>query len=45
MNFRPVDIARKLNVSTSALRNYEAAGLVPPAERTAAGHRTYTESA
>ncbi|SEG45567.1 MerR family DNA-binding transcriptional regulator [Paenibacillus sp. UNC499MF] len=43
MNFRPVDIARKLNVSTSALRNYEAAGLVPPAERTAAGHRTYTE--
>ncbi|MGW9126859.1 MerR family DNA-binding transcriptional regulator [Paenibacillus chitinolyticus] len=43
MNFRPIDIARKLHVSTSALRNYEAAGLVPPANRTASGHRTYTE--
>lgn len=40
---RPIDIARKLNVSTSALRNYEEKGLVPPAHRSASGYRKYTE--
>ncbi|WP_223836655.1 MerR family DNA-binding transcriptional regulator [Paenibacillus oceani] len=40
---RPIDIAEKLNLSTSALRNYEAKGLVPPALRSAGGHRMYTE--
>ncbi|MDF2721597.1 MAG: transcriptional regulator [Paenibacillus sp.] len=39
---RPIDIANKLNVSTSALRNYEANGLVPPTERSTSGYRLYT---
>lgn len=39
---RPIDIARKLKLSTSALRNYEAQGLVPPVERSAGGYRLYT---
>lgn len=43
MNIRPIDIASKLNISTSALRNYEAQGIVPPTERTASGYRIYTE--
>lgn len=41
--WRPIDIARRLNLSTSALRNYEAKGLVPPAVRSSGGHRMYTE--
>ncbi|AWX54941.1 MerR family DNA-binding transcriptional regulator [Brevibacillus brevis] len=40
---RPIDIARKLKLSTSALRNYEAQGLVPPVERSESGYRKYTE--
>lgn len=40
---RPIDIARKLKLSTSALRNYEAQGLVPPAERSESGYRLYTD--
>lgn len=43
MNLRPIDIATKLNISTSALRNYEAQGIVPPTERSASGYRMYTE--
>lgn len=39
---RPIDVARKLGVSTSTLRKYEAFGFVPPVERTAAGYRVYT---
>ncbi len=39
---RPIDVARKLGVSTSALRNYEVFGFVPPVERTVAGYRVYT---
>ncbi len=39
---RPIEIARKLNVSTSTLRNYEDQGLVPPTKRTSKGHRVYT---
>jgi len=40
---RPIDIARKLNVSTTTLRNYEEFGLIPPVSRTASGYRIYTE--
>ncbi|HEY0638047.1 MAG TPA: TioE family transcriptional regulator [Pseudonocardiaceae bacterium] len=41
-HLRPVDLARGHGLSTQAVRNYEAAGILPPAERTAHGHRTYT---
>jgi len=39
---RPVDLAREHSLSTQAIRNYEAAGILPSAERTSHGHRTYT---
>jgi DNA-binding transcriptional MerR regulator len=39
---RPVDLARGHGLSTQAVRNYEAAGILPGAERTAYGYRTYT---
>ncbi|MEU9507848.1 TioE family transcriptional regulator [Micromonospora sp. NPDC048170] len=39
---RPVDLARAHGLSTQAIRNYEAAGILPGAERTAHGYRTYT---
>lgn len=40
---RPVDIARKLQVSTTMLRNYEELGVIPPVQRTVAGYRRFTE--
>ncbi|WP_205516835.1 MerR family DNA-binding transcriptional regulator [Paenibacillus sp. SYP-B3998] len=40
---RPIDIARKLKISTSALRNYEDLGIVPPTERSSSGYRIYTK--
>ncbi|MFI2374888.1 TioE family transcriptional regulator [Streptomyces sp. NPDC018964] len=40
---RPVDLARRHGLSTQAVRNYEEAGILPPAGRTAHGYRTYTE--
>lgn len=40
---RPIDIARKLNISTSTLRHYESWGIVPPAARKKNGYRIYTE--
>lgn len=43
MELRPIDIARKLDVGTSALRHYEEWGIVPPAKRKANGYRVYTE--
>ncbi|MCU9602114.1 MerR family transcriptional regulator [Pallidibacillus thermolactis] len=43
MEFRPIDIAKKLDVGTSALRHYEEWGIVPPAKRKANGYRIYTE--
>ncbi len=43
LTVRPIDIARKLNVSTSALRHYEDWGIIPPVERGANGYRVYTE--
>lgn len=43
MSVRPVDIARKLGISTTTIRTYETMGLVPPVPRSAAGYRNYTE--
>lgn len=40
---KPIDIARKLNISTSALRHYESWGIVPEADRATNGYRIYTE--
>ncbi|MGD9986418.1 MerR family transcriptional regulator [Pseudonocardia sp.] len=39
---RPVDLARAHGLSTQAIRNHEAAGILPPAGRTAHGYRVYT---
>ncbi|WP_432872551.1 TioE family transcriptional regulator [Microbispora rosea] len=39
---RPVDLAREHGLSTQAIRNYEDAGILPAAGRTAHGYRTYT---
>lgn len=43
MKLRPIDIARKLNISTSTLRHYESWGMLPPVQRSASGYRIYTE--
>jgi DNA-binding transcriptional MerR regulator len=40
---RPIDLAREHGLSTQAVRNYEEAGLLPPAVRTASGYRRYSE--
>ncbi|MFI5727260.1 TioE family transcriptional regulator [Streptomyces cyaneofuscatus] len=42
MRLRPVDLARPHGLSTQAVRNYEEAGILPAAERTESGYRTYT---
>lgn len=42
MRLRPVDLAREHGLSTQAVRNYEEAGILPAARRTARGYRTYT---
>ncbi|MFF7857499.1 MerR family transcriptional regulator [Streptomyces sp. NPDC007904] len=39
---RPIDLARGHGLSTQAVRNYEEAGILPPAGRTPHGYRTYT---
>ncbi|MEX5716980.1 TioE family transcriptional regulator [Geodermatophilus maliterrae] len=39
---RPVDLARAHGLSTQAVRNYEAAGILPAADRSPHGYRTYT---
>ncbi|RSM74978.1 MerR family transcriptional regulator [Amycolatopsis sp. WAC 01375] len=39
---RPVDLAREHGLSTQAVRNYEADGILPAAERGPHGYRTYT---
>ncbi|MEV0251420.1 TioE family transcriptional regulator [Nocardia sp. NPDC050712] len=39
---RPVELAREHGLSTQAVRNYEDAGILPSAERTAHDYRTYT---
>jgi DNA-binding transcriptional MerR regulator len=38
---RPIDLARVAGVSAQQIRNYADAGILPPSERTAAGHRTF----
>jgi DNA-binding transcriptional MerR regulator len=38
---RPIDLARGHGLSTQAVRNYEADGILPAAGRTASGYRTY----
>lgn len=40
---RPVDLAREHGITPQAVRNYERDGLIPPARRTPAGYRIYTE--
>ncbi|WP_345429793.1 MerR family transcriptional regulator [Actinoallomurus vinaceus] len=40
---RPVDLARVAGVSTQQIRNYEEAGILPPAARTLAGYRRFEE--
>lgn len=37
-----MDLARRHGLSTQAIRNYEAAGILPGADRTPSGYRTYT---
>jgi DNA-binding transcriptional MerR regulator len=39
---RPVDLARLAGVSTQQIRNYEQAGILPPAPRTPTGYRRYS---
>lgn len=39
---RPIDLARGHGLSTQAVRNYEEAGILPAADRTVHGYRTYT---
>lgn len=39
---RPVDLAREHGLSTQVVRNYEADGILPAAERGPQGYRTYT---
>jgi DNA-binding transcriptional MerR regulator len=41
MQLRPVDLARAVGVSAQTVRQYEALGFVPPAERSPTGHRIY----
>ena len=41
--YKPIEIARELHISTSALRHYESWGIVPPPERSSKGYRLYTE--
>lgn len=43
MEYRPKKLAAKYGISASTLRNYEAKGLIPPADRSANGYRIYTK--
>lgn len=40
---RPIDLARAAGLSTQQIRNYAEAGILPPAPRTASGHRRFGE--
>lgn len=42
VRLRPIDLARGHGLSTQAVRNYEEAGILPAADRTPHGYRTYT---
>jgi DNA-binding transcriptional MerR regulator len=39
---RPIDIARKLKISTTTLRHYEEFGMIPPVKRSQSGYRIFT---
>ncbi|MFF5174751.1 TioE family transcriptional regulator [Micromonospora sp. NPDC000089] len=41
---RPVDLARRHGLSAQAVRNYERAGVLPPADRSPTGYRRFTEA-
>ncbi|MFJ5549459.1 TioE family transcriptional regulator [Streptomyces sp. NPDC093225] len=41
MRLRPIDLAREHGLSTQAVRNYEADGILPPADRSPSGYRVY----
>ncbi|MEU8233740.1 TioE family transcriptional regulator [Actinoplanes sp. NPDC048967] len=41
MRLRPIDLAREHGLSTQAVRNYEEAGILPPAGRSPSGYRVY----
>ncbi|MFD8482862.1 MerR family transcriptional regulator [Kitasatospora sp. NPDC059673] len=43
MALRPIDLAREHGLSTQAVRNYEEAGVLPPADRSPHGYRQYGE--
>mgnify|MGYP003759723785 CR=1 FL=1 len=43
MTMRPIDIARRLQISTTTLRKYEDLGIIPPVERSHNGYRIYTD--
>jgi DNA-binding transcriptional MerR regulator len=40
---RPVDLARLAGISTQQVRNYADAGILPPAGRSAAGYRRFSD--
>ncbi len=40
---RTIDLARAAGISVQQVRNYEASGLLPPAERSKNGYRLYTQ--
>jgi DNA-binding transcriptional MerR regulator len=40
---RPIDLAREHGVSTQAIRNYGEMGVLPPADRSASGHRIFND--
>jgi DNA-binding transcriptional MerR regulator len=42
-SFRPIDLARAAGVSPQSVRQYEAWGFLPLAERSQSGYRQYTE--
>ena len=43
MTARPIDIARRLHISTTTLRYYEKLGLIPHVSRSASGYRIFTD--
>lgn len=43
MEYSPKEVAKKLDVGTSAMRHYEKWGIVPPPKRKANGYRVYTD--
>ncbi|MHB8597684.1 MAG: MerR family DNA-binding transcriptional regulator [Ktedonobacteraceae bacterium] len=40
---RTIDLAQAGHISVQQVRNYEASGLIPPAERSPGGYRLYTQ--